>query len=379
MAASLSEVLSVTWTTRVVSREAGANKFILRLFGMQPGGPAEAEKGHRRFGYDIFNDTRTVSQGRGPGTSAATVSRQKVGRVEGVFPRFYESLPLLSEELHNLRPIGGASNVYDQRGVKYILRQQKFMGQRVGNLRMLLLMGLMRGKMYCHGSGDDFYYDFTSANNNLTIDWQKPAGCLNQLNYDGTGPIIDLSWINQAANIPLHLRKLNAKVQQATGTTLNLIICPHDVWDAVLNNDAVQTQAGIANPAFTQQERVVGTDENGQPQTVIIGRIAAFPMVQWIITDEGLKIGPGGAETFVPYIPAGSFWWGPMPSTEYFEMLLGDEPVNEGHGKEETLKMGAAAWIKTVDDPSGRKLFTLDNCIPADYIPAASGLATCIF
>jgi len=383
MAASLHEILSTKVTTRVVSREAGANKYLLRLFGMEPGGSAERQVGHRQFGYDIFNDTRTVAQGRAPGSSAGTVRRQAVGRVDGVFPRFYEKLPLLAEELHNLRAIGAPNNVYDERGVQYVLKQQRFMGQRVGNTRLAMLAGMIRNSFYGFKYGDDIWYDFSASSGSgvqqFQVDWKMPSANMSQVNYTGGGNLITTSWANPAADIPKHLRDINAALQSSTGTTLDLIICPADTWGYVISNDNVQAQAGISNPPFTQYERAVGTDSEGRPQTVIVGRIAAVPWIQWIITNEGVKIGAPGSETFTQFVENGKFWYGPNPSTNYFEMLLGSEPVNEGYGSPETVRYGMAAWTKLVDDPAGRMLFTLDNAIPANYIPAASGYATAVF
>lgn len=379
MAYSIQEILSTKITTRVVTREAAANRYLLSLFGMQPGGFAERAVGHRQFGYDVFNDTRTVAAARGPGAPAATVTRQKVGRVDGVFPRFYEKLPLLSEELHNFRQIGGPASIYDERGAAYVLRQQRYMGQRLGNNRLLLLAGMLRGALYGHTSGDATYYDFTSSGADFTINWQRPSGNTLKFNMDGGGDIISASWATASTDIPGHLRSINSKLQIATGTTLDLIICPANVWNAVMNNDAVQAQAGTSNPPFTQQERVIGTDANGRPQTVILGRIAAQPQVQWLITNEGIKIGTPGSESFVQYVPDNYIWWGPMPSPTFYEMLLGSEPVNEGYGAQEVVRFGAHAWTKLVDDPAGRMLYTVDNAIPADYIPAASGYGTVIY
>lgn len=300
MAASLHEVLSTQVTTRVVSREAGANHYLLQLFGMVPGGRNERQVGHRQFGYDIFNDTRTVAQGRLPGVAAGTATRQAVGRVQGVFPRMNEKLILLAEELHNFRVLGGPNSIFDNRGVQYTLRQQRYMGQRAGNWRMALLAGMLRGGLiYAHQSGDSVYYDFTSTGASWTIDWQMPAGNKTQLDITGGGDIITGTWATTTNDIPLMLNNINAALQQVVGTILGTIICPINVWQAVINNDYVQSLAGISNPPFTQQERVVGRSNNGLPQTVILGRIAAVPWIDWIITNEGLKVGAPGSESFV--------------------------------------------------------------------------------
>ncbi|MEM4360039.1 MAG: major capsid protein [Candidatus Bilamarchaeaceae archaeon] len=372
MPASLHEVLSAQVTTRVVSREAGANHYLLRLFGMNPGGAGEVKVGHRHFGYDIFNDTRTVGQGRLPGVAAGTATRQSVGRVQGVFPRMFEKLPLLAEELHNFRAIGGASNAFDSRGVQYTLRQQRYMGQRAGNFRALLLAGMMRGKLYAHRSGDTIYYDFDSTNAAWEIDWKTPASHQS---------LITATWATETNDVPAMLNNINAHLQKTVGTSLGTIICPVNVWQAVINNDYVQALAGVSNPPFSVQERVPGVANNGMAQTVIRGRITAVPWIDWIITNEGLRVGPPGNETFQQFIPDGHIWFGPQLGTDvgtYFEMLLGSEPVSEGYGAPEVERFGLYAWTKEVDDPTGRILYTLDNAIPANYIPASNGMVQVI-
>lgn len=372
--ASIAELLSTKITTGVISREAGINQYLLRRFGMNPGGFAENPVGHRQFGYDIFNDTRTVSQGRAPGVAAATITRQKVGRVNGTFPRFYEKLPLMGEELHNYRVIGGPSNVFDEGGARYIERQQRFLGQRMGNNRMALLAGMFRGKMYAHQSGDTIYYDFTSSGAIFELNWQTPADNKDQLNG-----LITKTWSDPTADIPGNLRNLNARLQSTLGTTLDQIICPVNVWNYISTNDNVQAQAGIGQPPWQTFRREVGVDANGQPQTVLIGVITAFPMVEFVITNETLKLGIQGSETSTQYIDDNCMWWGPNASRRYFEMLLGSEPVSEGYGRPERIAMGMTGWTKLVDDPAGRMMFSLDNCIPAAYVPAASGYATVVF
>lgn len=377
--ASIQEILSTRITTRVVSQQAAANRYLLQLFGMQPGGPFERDVGQRQFGYDIFNDTRTVAQGRGPGTAAGTVTRQAVGRVDGVFPRFNEKLPLLSEELHNFRVIGGPNSVYDQRGVQYVLRQQKFMGQRIGNARLLLLNGMMKGKLYGHKNGDSVYYDFASSGATYEIDWKMPSTNQGQIAYNGGSAIITTSWDNPDADIPAHLRNLNAALQEETGTSLDLIITTAQTWSYILKNNYVQAEAGAVNRPAAVEERIQGIGNNGKPQTVIIGRLTAVPWITFIITNEGVKIGAPGSESFVKFIEEGKMWWGPNPSNEYFEMLNGSEPVNEGYGATETVRYGVYAYTKRTDDPAGQMLYTGDNCVPANYIPNASGYATVVF
>src|SRR6056297_2742126 len=97
---ALQQILPPNVVTRVVSRQAAASDWLQNLFGVQPGGPNEIYEGHGREGaYTIFDNTRTVAQGRAPGTSHAVSSQQGVGRVSFTYPRMHDSLAMLAEVL----------------------------------------------------------------------------------------------------------------------------------------------------------------------------------------------------------------------------------------------------------------------------------------
>lgn len=380
---SINELLSTQITTRVVRQVAGTNRQLLRLFGVQPGGPAENPVGHRNFGYDIFNDTRTVAQGRGPMTPAGTVARQPVGRVTGTFPRFYEKLPLMAEEIHNFRAIGGPASVYDEQGARYIRAQQRYMGQRLGNTRMVQLLGMMRGNLYGHKVGDTLYYNFSSSGAAVNIDWQIPSGNKLKLNMLGGGDILAASWATASTDIPGHLRAINAAFQQLTGTSLGTVVINSVTWGYILQNDEVAAQAGTANRPYTEYVLEEGTNpDTGLRNTLIRGKIAAVPHIDFLITDEGLTVGAPGSESFVKYIPNNYAWFGPPlagSAGEVWEQLLGSEPVCEGPGMPEVVRMGSHAWTMQNFDPAGRHLYTLDNSITALYIPAATAWGTVIY
>lgn len=383
--ASLHDILRPEVITGVVSREAAAASPLLSVFGFSPvrwnrdgtitdpGGAAQSIQGLRQFSYDIFNDTRTVGYSTAPGQPAATITRQAVGRVAGVYPQLYEKLPLPAEEMVNLRQIGGQPSEYGLRAMQdYLRRQQTFMAQRAANFRLLLLAGMIRGKLYAHGSGEKTWYDFNPSSATHTIDWKLPSGNTGQLNMLGTGNIIDTAWSNPSANIPKHLQDIDVAFQNLVGTRLDLVITTSAVWQHIINNDFVQEQAGAVNTPFEEFTRDTGLGVNGLPSTLKMGRLRCCPWIEFIITDQVLDLGLQGSTTRTKLIEDNHAWFGPRPTPGLFQMLVGGMPVTDRVGGPVRIAQGLEAWVMTTYDPAGQQLFVCDNAIPANYVPSAS-------
>jgi len=382
--ASLSEILSTKVTAKTVSQVAACTSEILNFFGFQGNTPNSDGKnvrrvGNRSFGFDIFNDARTVAMASAPGVAARTARRQKVGRVEGTFPRAYEKLPLLLDELHNFRRIGGLSSDYDEAGKDYVMKQQKYLGQRLANFRLILTAGMMRGALYEHQTGDDCFYNFDSASPTNTIDWQIPAANKSQLNMLGAGNIIDADWATSSTNIPWHLAQINAAFQSLAGTNLKNIVLNSTTWQYIINNTAVARQAGTSATPFDTFKREVGMGTNGKPLTNQHATLRAAPFYDFLITDAVIEVqtsGSGqGTTTTTKLIPDGYAWFGPEPTSDLMEMALGSEPVNEGYGKATTVQFGSYAWTKEIDDPACVAMYSLDNAVPILYVPKATAYA----
>lgn len=388
MVASMDQMLGVTFTTGAISRVAAASSVITRKFGMTGGAPGEGgvrgnrvrTVGHRRGGYDIFNDTRAVGRSTAPGAPAAVSTRQATGRVNYEIPRMHDSLTLSAEELHNRRIIGGSSSAYDEGGKDYIARQQRFLGQKAGNFRTMLIGGMVRGATYAHQRNTDVYYDYTSTSALWTIDYQIPSGNKTQLNMLGAGNIIDVSWANPGANIPSHILQINAAFTQLVGSRCDLIMVNSVMWNNIINNDYVIQNAGSSHAAYIEYKRGDDTTENGKPNTTFEGRIAAVPWVTFIVTDEGLELeNSGNTTTYTKFLPDTAAWFGPNPSADYFEMLEGGEPISEGPNMAQSIKNGLDAWTYRSWNPTATQMFVLDNALPALYVPAATAFGTTVF
>lgn len=377
---SIQKALRAEILTGVVSEVAASTNMFLNMFGMQPGGSAVRPAGGGRHGaYDVFNNTRTVAPASIPGSPAARVTREKVGKVQYVMPRAYAKLFLSYEELNNLRPIGGPAGVFDTAGASYIALQARNLGQKIANFRTASLVGMLRGGLYAHEDGPRMYYDFTSTSAVYQIASRIPAGNLSQLDMLGAGSIIDASWNNPTANIPLHLSKINAAFQQLNGGSLVQAVCTSLMWNYLLSNDYMVAGAGMASTAYDIYERITGTGPDGTPINAFRGRLRAVPWMDWIITDEGLMLGAEGSESFTKLVPDTGVYFLPNITPSLFQMLEGSEPVVEREGQPAVLRTGVYSWSATLADPAGINLYILDNALAAAYVPNSWAFGTVVF
>lgn len=377
--ASLHSILQPITLTKVVSRQMAAERWILQFMGMEPGGRNEEYFGHGRDGsYQVFNNSRQIGRGRAPATAAAIAKRNPIGRVPITYPRMHEQLQLTAEELHNLAQIGDP-RMRDEMGAQMIRRQTQFLAQKAANWRAAMVAGMLRDALYVTVAGDDWYFNFTSAGSLFQINFQMPAANKTQLNMLGAGNILDVSWDNPAADIPSHLSQINAAFQQLYGGRLENILCQGAIWQHVITNDFVQSQAGIANSPFRRFERVVGTREDGSPLNAQVGELAAMPGLTWWITDEGLDLGAPGSEAFTKYIGNNAAVFMPDPNMGIFSMQLGSEPIAEYDNGPKSVKVGLASWSKESSNPTVTEIFALDNALAINHIPVSVAYGTVVF
>jgi len=374
--ASIQTLLDPRLLSRLVSRKMVAEQWILGLMGMEVGGRNEVWLGHGRQGnFDVFNHTRTSGHGRAPGTAAGVIRRQKVGNVKFDYPRMHEMLPLKAEELHNLRAIG-EDGARDVAGRRYIDLQTNYIAQRGANWRAALVLGMLRDSLYMIPNGDDLYPSWTTGTDAIRVNFQVPAGNLDQLNMTGGGNIIDVAWDNPSANIPNHLGNIDAAFQELYGGRLENIVVTSSVWQNVLRNDHVGSQAGIANTPFESFQRQVGTRADGSPINVTAARLSCRPFVNWYVTDEGLELGAPGSETFTKFIGDNNALFLPNPDQGNFFMQLGSEPIADYDGAPETVRSGQYLWSNKSYNPTTTNIFCLDNALAINDIPNSVAYGT---
>lgn len=382
MAATLADMFHVDIASTIVSRTAASSQVILNVFGMQPGGPAVRTQRGRRFGYDIVNRSRKPAGVRGPTQPAATIRKKIMGHVDGNMIQVSEKIPVLYEEIGMLRPLGVDATrsqlTLEPFGEDKIRANYVELGDRDATARTLGVLGMMRGSLYGHMSGEEIILTFDSTlsgadvENIFEVDFQLPATNTDRLtNLRGDGAAILSEWTT-STDIPGQLDKINEGLINQTGNRLEVIMCNSNTWNIVLNNTKVATQAGSVNTPFDTFEVQVGTDRDGRPMTVRRATLRCRPMYEFYIIDEMIDIGLPNSETPTKMIPDGKIWGGQRPRSDRYAMLEGSYLVQEQLGQQAQERYGVRVFSKEIGDPPGREIHLRDMFMPANYVPAAS-------
>jgi hypothetical protein len=387
MAAYL-DILKPQVLTDVFKQVVASADPILNFMGFQPGGTNEKSYGHGREGdIHIFNDPRTSAKLRAPGTPAARSKKQNLEAFHIVYPRMHDSVSLLAEFFHNLGMITNPAQ-RDIAGRDMIRMQTKTLEQKAANWRIAMCVGMLRDSLYFQQSGDDWYVSYTSSSAVAQANTNIPTGNKTQLNMtlrDGStsvhgASIIDISWANPNANIPLHFAKINqARAAQGVGPVRN-VLCNSIMWQYVINNNYIAGQAGIVSPPFQTYQRQVGTRPDGSALHEYTGTINSLPGVTFHISDEGLELYDGSTEVFTKHFPdtMALFMGDPNASMKY-AWQKGSEPIAEYDGGPETVREGLDVWVVKKANPTSTEIFVLDNGLGVARDPFDLAPATVVF
>lgn len=323
----------------------------------------------RESQYDIFDFTRKIATASVPGSPSTAIEPQKVGSVQFTIPRSAEEMPLLDEKIHNQRQIGATPTAVDRGGAKYIKMQEDYLAARFANLIEFQTAAMLRGKYYFSTDGNRLLHSFTSGD--VTIDYKRPAGNLNQLNMLGAGNIISADWSTSSTKIVDHLYSINAAMTQLTGMGLAHVICSSKVWGAIQNNTQVHTLGGSANVVFNSLVK------NGAGEFSAIVR--SIPWVKFHIVDYVLDIETSGNTfTSTRLIGENDAVFIPEVNDTWAHYIRGCEYVTEGPNGTRSLRYGFYPWAYPSHNPSGWRLNAVLNGFPANPIPKAIAYGTVI-
>lgn len=369
-------ILAPSVVTKMVSRIATPGNTIQTFLGFQPGGKNVAQDtpdGVRSYSYDIFDNVRSIASGRAPGTGPSIVARNPVGKNTVTIARSYEKIPDLSYELlSNIRQLGAGASDLDRKGMRYLEAQAKCMAQRQVNFREFLAWGMLRGSCGFSFSGDNWVPVLSGGN--ITLDWKIPSGNKSQLNMLGGGDIIGTSWATTSTDIPGDLDDISAAFQELTGAPLAWCLTGSDVWNAVLNNTKVQSQAGTAQTAFELFDMTNEANEDGIKTGLRVARLRCRPWLTWLITDAGLEVNG----SFRKFFTGGEISFGVDLNYGFAKMQEGSEYVKDNPFATPNLQRGTYSWLREWDEPARVELHSLSNLVPELTIPKGLAFADVI-
>jgi hypothetical protein len=362
MSVTLMELLSSFTQLGVYSHFRTPGERLQRFFKMELGGSAEKKERGRQFMYRYFDNNRDVANFRSPGSAPATVTNQFIGQVSGTFGRLHEKKIIEYETLGNLRPLE-LNAPLDPGGQQYITKQQKHLYQRFANAREVAVSGMIRGGLQFVISGQDWIPVYTGGN--VTVNYNIPAGNLTQLQDSGGNTILTTGWQNANANIPGNLATIEQTSEFLTGDPISHVWTDSSVWNNVLSNTLVQTQAGSAATAYLVWDEKEDKNADGKPVRYFEARLKCYPHLLWHIYNAGLNING----QFTRFFDGTSAMFCPEPDNDWVEMGVGSEYVVEFPGQDPQEQVGFFAWGKTSDEPASIALLAVDNFCPFLYIP----------
>jgi hypothetical protein len=372
-------------------------------FGCNPGGPNINPVGGRTTGWDIFNRTRSIAQGRAPGTGPATIKPQIIGHVNATIYRVHEKTFLDDNRLHLMRRMGNDWGVVDQRGEKYVEGQERHLAQRLRNSREFVLSRALRGQFQLYQNGDDWIP--CDSGGHITIDYQNPyyydssnsvyrgaatfsiataAPCtLAQLdaitvtlpgNTTTTTPFAGMdgtSWTSVTTANPIaDCFGINAGFEAMHGRQLTTVWCNSTTAQLLLNNTAMKGAAGTANTVYESYTRTVFEGPDGQRDTGFVIVFRALPWLRFMVYDAGLDVFNGTNYVFQKFFPDGYAAFLPDVDQDWFELQEGSEIVRENLLDPGSVRFGMASWVEPKTQPGGFEMISLDNAIPVIYVPS---------
>lgn len=378
---ALQTLLAPQVLTRVVSQVAATSDWLTNLFGVQPGGANVLNQGHGREGsFHIFDHVRRVGQGRAPGTSAARRAPQIMGKTMFTYPRMHDSISLNAEVLHNLGQITNPAQ-RDVAGKDMVKRQTAVLGELAANWRKAMMVGMLRDSLYLNIVGDNEYIQFSDPGaTGFQIPFRMPAANKSRLNMLGAGNIINATWASDSTDIPNHLGLINAAFQRLNGGHLGAIICPWNVFNAVIQNAFVQATHGTSNPPFVSLESDQEPTLAKTMRNVHRARLNVLPNVTWYITNEVIEVGALGSESLEQIVPDNyALFIGFEPGDDVITCYEGSEPIAEYDGGPMDVKTGLASWSVSRSNPTCTEIYVLDNALTVNHIPTSVAYGECIF
>jgi len=337
----------------------------------------------RTFGWDLFDPTRSIAQGRSPIMGAATVSRKAIGHAQATCFRSHEKIPIPVEEYMIGRPVGGRVGTIDLYGQRNFKMQLNFLGDRVSNAREFALSRIFRGGVGITMDGETMALAEYGAGT-IDIESQIPATHLTTLDLGTGSGILAATWDEAASDIKGELLALNKAQEREVGLPFRHIWINSTTYNYLLGNTGLQAVAGTSNRVFQSlTTRELGDDERRDNGYDVV--FHGIPQFTFHVYDGVIHTG-SAEELGYPdsissannglLIPDNKALFTPDPSPEWIGMALGSEPVQERTNGPLKTVYGFHSWVTPERDPPVLEAKVLDNFMPYLKMPRAVGYGT---
>ena len=379
---TLQQLMQTPVITRVVSRIKTQMTLFQSFFKMLPGQAGTQNVSGRYLGWDIFDKTRLIAEGRAPGTGPSTVQRKAVGHVSAVSYRAHEKITLLHEEIFRTRPLGQQFGVVDVNGQNYINRQLEYMTQRFRNSREFMISRMLRGGFGVKQTGET-WVPVEKGAGTFDIDYNLPAAHLGQLDLGTGSNVIDAGWQTASTNVIKQVLNVNKAFERLHGRPLRHIWINSSTFEMLLNNTSLQNTAGTAYRIFDSLSARQMKSEEGIPDSGFEVVFRGLPLQTFHVYDGVLNVNQNTDSDTVAntslFIPDNNAIFLPEPSNDWVGWINASEYVKENVMDAGRQVFGFHSWSTNTIDPAGIELKMLDNGLPVLYVPKCVAYGTCVY
>ena len=324
------------------------------------------------FSVDIYNHTRRLANFRSPNAGPATVAPRPAGKFSAHMHRMHDKMPLLDNEIANLRPRGGQVGTLDASGQREVADQTRSILQRFRNTREFCLAGILKGG-YGLASDSEGLIPVAAGAGAFDVDSQIPS-----TNKTTVESIFGSdSWDTTSTDIVGQFLDLNAHSERVSGFVQEYAWINSQAYKRMLNNTDIRSKVGTANIIFDLQTgRQVSTIPDGRRQSGWMVKFAAIPQMNFIVYDGVQNVNTDaettGSSDSTKLVPDGKMIVTPAPSSEWLGHATTGEYVRENKADQNPVKRyGFYNWIEPTTQPAGRELIFLDWFIYWLKIPSA--------
>tara|TARA_Y100000310_G_scaffold302852_1_gene340633 strand:+ start:342 stop:1496 length:1155 start_codon:yes stop_codon:yes gene_type:complete len=379
---TIQQLMQTPVITRVVSRIRTPLSLFQNFFGMAPGQAASSNVSGRHLGWDIFDKTRLIAEGRAPGTGPATVQRKSVGHVSAVAYRAHEKITMLHEEIFRTRPLGQQFGVVDLNGQSYVNQQISYLTQRFRNSREFMISRMLRGGFGVLQSGESWIPVELGAGT-FDVDYNIPATHKAQLDLGTGSDIIGTTWLSAGADVVGDVLAINKSFERLHGRALRHIWINSTLFGSLLSNTGLQAVGGTAYRIFDSLSARQMKSEEGIPDTGFDVVFRALPLQTFHVYDGVLNVNQltdsdTTANTSL-FVPDTNAIFMPEPSNDWCGWINASEYVKENVMDAGNQVFGFHSWTTNVIDPAGVELKMLDNGLPVLYVPKCIAYGTVVF
>lgn len=370
MSGTIDQLFHHITINRIISRLLGPTHKLCSFYGTSPGGINTDDVGGEIFGWDLFDRTRMVAEGRLRATGPATTRPQKVGSVNATCYRMFEQSPIDYDRIYRKRGLGQPLGTFDVMGEKYLTKQIAYQAEKFMNAREALMAWMFRGGFELTIDGDSVLPLPPGSGGEIVVDFKHPAE-----NQGRVGPGDDIfdDWGQSTAKIIQQLLKLNEHSMQNSRYPQQTAWVRAGTAYNILMNDEVKATGGTANTVFAdgagRLDFTGDQNDEGSLSNIMSFVLRGYPAMKWMIYDDQVVLpGSGTAE---PFLNDNEVLFTPSPNSSWLEWKNGSEATKKSVDGGIEDSFGMTMWQETQRNPVAISLYCLDNGLPAPYVPGA--------